>query len=120
MSLPSRQDFVVSYNENHSIHLQFENDNCDGTTSPFTQTDYVCHFMIKENNSFDDDDALAHYSKPVANGAVDFELIPSEINSIGEGEKWFDIWLTNESNGNYSKPLLYGTYTIKVLTNRGE
>lgn len=115
----SRQDLVIAYNENHDINLKFETDNCDGTTSPFTGTNYVCHLMIKENNSDADDAALARYQLPLSGDTLTFSILPDEVKHIGEGEKWFDIWLTNEDNGNYHKPLIYGTYTVQMLSTRG-
>lgn len=110
---------TLSYSEKSSIKIELQSDDCLGNVTPLETAGYICHFMIKPNNSVSDDNAIMYQQKPVTNSQCIFEISTAENKAMGEGVHWYDIWVTHEST-DYRKPLIWGDLVITKLTNWGD
>ncbi|MGL4468538.1 MAG: hypothetical protein ACRCUK_13745 [Plesiomonas shigelloides] len=100
-------DQCVALGESHQFIVTFQ----DSAGQPKDVTGYSVVITIAEQMG--SPTSLFREELPVTGDSITITLTDDNIDQIGAGQRYYDIWLTN--NTTYNKPVVAGLFEVKRL-----
>ncbi|MGL5775011.1 MAG: hypothetical protein ACRCYB_06660 [Aeromonas veronii] len=103
----AQNNLCIPLGSSHQFVLEFQDEN--GAPKDVTGKSVV----ITISEQFGSPASLYRDEMPVAGTSITITLTSDNIDQVGAGQRYYDIWLTD--NTTYDKPLVTGLLEIKRL-----